>query len=200
MKKKVHKGHRLFIFQQDYLSKVNLPMARKEIEEEEYPNTQTYGSDHYDTDDDVYSDDDAQNKAELYQIEQDSSYEDNERTITQYAYIKIGITELVVSSDGHIRKMDDMISTSYGFALPGTPYRTYSVQVEKHKIEEYFVHDIIWRAFHGEPPSGWEVRHNMWEAKTGKECYSNALDNLQIYPSTVTYLPSVRKCLPDAYH
>ena len=168
-------------------------MAGREIEEEEYLNTQ---SDHYDTDNDSYSDDDVNNKAELYQIEPDNTSEDD-ISITQFAYIKIGITELVVSSDGHIRKTNDMISTSYGFVLPGTPYRTYSVHIDTNKIEEYFVHDIVWRAFNGEPPSGWEVRHTLWEAKSGNEYYSNSLNSLEIYPSTVTYLPSVRHCLPE---
>lgn len=119
--------------------------------------------------------------------------------IVEYTTLYIGIASLVVSSDGMIRKKDDIFSTSAGYALPGTPYRTYMVEIEKGKMEEYFVHDLVWRAFYGEPPEGWEVRHSFWEAKKGTTCYDNSLESLQIYPSTVVYLPSVRKCLLDAY-
>lgn len=117
--------------------------------------------------------------------------------ITEYAVLKIGITTLVVSSDGKIRKMDDVFSSSIGYALPGTPYRTYTVEVSKNEYEEYYVHDLVWRAFNGEPPAGWEVRHNYWEAKDTAGFYSNALENLELYVSTVTYMPSVRTTLPD---
>lgn len=115
----------------------------------------------------------------------------------QYTILRIGITSLIISNTGVIRKVDDMLSTSIGFALPGTPYRTYPVEIQKNQMEEYFVHDLVWRAFNGEPPEGYEVRHTFWEAKKGHEYYDNSLENLEIYPTTITYLPSTRKTLPE---
>lgn len=123
---------------------------------------------------------------------------DDEDTGVEYAVLRIGVTTLVISSDGRIRKARDLFASSMGYAYPGTPYRTYVVEVEKDKMEEYFVHDLVWRAFYGEPPEGWEVRHTLWEAKKGQEFYDNSLETLQIYPSTVAYLPSIQKSLPKA--
>lgn len=108
--------------------------------------------------------------------------------VTQFVILKIGITELVISSDGYIRKLDDVFSSSKGYALPGSPYRTYPVEVHKNELIDYYVHDLVWRAFRGEPPEGWEVRHNFWETKRGHEFYSNALEDLEIYPITVMHL------------
>jgi hypothetical protein len=172
-------------------------MAKVGVDEEDMTNLND-GTDYDDTDNDTTPEEDAINPHDQNPSKQDIFYEDEEfPTVTQYVYIKIGITELVVSSEGTIRKANDIFSTSKGFVLIGTPYRTYPVEIEKHQIEEYYVHDIVWRVFHGDPPEGWEVRHNMWEAKNGNESYSNALNNLNIYPSTVTYMPSVRAYLPE---
>lgn len=172
-------------------------MAKVGVDEEEATNLNDV-TDYDDTDNDTSPEEDVTNAYEQNPSKQDFFYEDEAfQTATHHAYIKIGLTELVVSSEGTIRKADDIFSTSKGFVLTGTPYRTYPVEIERHKIEEYYVHDIVWRVFHGDPPEGWEVRHNMWEAKTGSESYSNALNNLNIYPITVTYMPSVRACLPE---
>ena len=123
--------------------------------------------------------------------------EDDVPPATEFTMLRIGITSLVVSSDGRIRRLEDVFSSTLGFALPGTPYRTFPVEVCKGHIEDYYVHDLVWRAFNGEPPEGWEVRHSFWEAKNSNEFYSNCLENLQIYPTTVTRLvASVRKSLP----
>lgn len=172
-------------------------MANKGEDEEDTQNAY-YDTDYDETDNDTSPEEDAPNPHGNYVIESDTVYdEDTIPTLMQYVYIKIGITELIVSSEGMIRKAHDIFSSTKGFVLTGTPYRTYPVEIEEHKTEEYFVHDIVWRAFYGEPPTGWEVRHTMWEPKNGNELYSNAVYHLNIYPSTVTYLPSVRRCLPE---
>jgi|APGre2960657444_1045066.scaffolds.fasta_scaffold68002_3 hypothetical protein len=127
----------------------------------------------------------------------DKLFDSNAIPITEYVILKIGIANLVISNQGKIRNLEDIYSSSMGFTLIGTPYRTFPVQVEKNKVEEYFVHDLIWRAFNGDPPQGWEVRHAYLETKRGNEFYNNALEFLELYPSTVTYMPSIRKYLPD---
>ena len=155
----------------------------------------------YDTEIDYISDDEntynEQNAVPLYELTKDSDTEDD-KNIIQFSEIKIGITMLIVSNNGIIRKANDIFSSSMGFALIGTPYRTYIVEIKENQYEEYFVHDLVWRAFNGEPPEGWEVRHKFWEAKRCAEYYDNSLDSLDIYPSTVIYMPSMRECLPCA--
>lgn len=157
---------------------------------------------HADTDADILTDNTDNDEVDDYEhrftfLYDNEAYEPEKRE-TEYATLQIGAATLVVSSDGRIRNADNMFSSSVGFALPGTPYRTFPVEIYRAQTEEYYVHDIVWRAFNGEPPEGWEVRHSFWEPKNGNDFYSNSLENLQIYPSTVTYLPSVRKCLPEA--
>ncbi len=163
-----------------------------------YANHQNENNDYeYDTEndtDELSSDDEYYKQSDIY-IGQD---DDNKSPATEFSLLKIGITTLVVSSHGRIRKIDDFFSSSLGFALPGTPYRTFPIEVSKNQIEEYYVHDLVWRAFNGEPPDGWEVRHNFWEAKNAKEFYSNSLENLDIYPSSVTHLSRyARNTLPE---
>lgn len=117
--------------------------------------------------------------------------------VVQYTVLQIGITNLIISSNGRIRKSNDVFTSSIGYSLPGTPYRTYPVEISKNKIEEYYVHDLVWRAFNGDPPEGYEVRHNFWIPKNNEECYDNSLENLEIYKTSVVYLPSNRKTLPS---
>lgn len=150
------------------------------------------------------AEDDQESEEASDQEEEEKPYEWEEdifakepHDVPYFTILRIGISELVISSDGYIRKLEDVFSSSKGFVLPGTPYRTYPVEIQKNEIEEYYVHDLIWRAFHGDPPEGWEVRHNYWETKKNNENYSNALADLEIYPSTVTYMPSIRRSLPE---
>lgn len=132
----------------------------------------------------------------MYELPNDHREEETEEI--EHTMLRIGEASLIISSNGIIRNLKDIFSASMGYALIGTPYRTYIVEIEKNICEEYFVHDLVWRAFNGEPPEGWEVRHKYWETKRGAEMYDNSLDILDIYPSTVVYLPYVRKCLPVA--
>ena len=76
---------------------------------------------------------------------------------------------------------------TYGNVLPGTPYRTVLVG-----DREYFVHDLVWRAFHGDPPTGYEVRHTR-SAAVGNVagCYDNGVRSLQIAMVTVTRDPKI---------
>ena len=175
-------------------------MTKKYLNEEETTepceqDIQSHNLQCYDTETDCVSEEECfYNKCPPQPLYELSGKEDKIKA--EYAILRIGISTLIVSSEGRIRKSNDMFSSSIGCALPGTPYRTYVVEIEKNKWEEYFVHDLVWRAFNGEPPEGWEVRHKFWEAKQGKEFYDNSLSAIEIYPSTVTYLPSKRNSLP----
>lgn len=106
--------------------------------------------------------------------------------------IKIGESELEVSSDGAIRKKGDLFQSSEGFALFGTPFRTFPIQIDSSgPAQLWYVHDIVWRAFNGDPPEGWEVRHTYKEAKRRRATYSNALRHLTIFPIETIIRPTL---------
>jgi hypothetical protein len=176
-------------------------MPKNKTEEEDntgivYDNEYDQENDELDNDE-LSEDDRSKYYYQSYDHDHDKLFDNNSITMTEYVILNIGISKLVISNQGKIRNLDDIYSTSMGFTLIGTPYRTFPVKVEKNKTEEYFVHDLVWRAFNGDPPHGWEVRHAYVETKRGNEFYNNALEFLELYPSTVTYMPSVRKYLPD---
>lgn len=102
--------------------------------------------------------------------------------------IKLGDTILEVSSHGSIKPFRSLLNASEGFALPGTPYRTYPVEYKYGEMREHYVHDLVWLAFKGPVPKGWMVRHKIRCAasKHQKGVYSNALHYLDISPDTVT--------------
>jgi len=91
-----------------------------------------------------------------------------------------------ISSNGSLRSNDSMFSITKGFAFLGTPYRTYTIETK-----EYFVHDLVWRAFNGDPPEGWEVRHTYEEACKRRKYYDNSIKNLTITPITVIQRPKI---------
>lgn len=103
----------------------------------------------------------------------------------------LGQAILDISDRGVIRPKCSLFSSTKGFAYIGTPYRTYTVEVEPGVRKEYFVHDLVWRAFNGDPPEGWEVRHTFDEPLKRRKYYSNSLHCLTIVPSTVTLRPTL---------
>lgn len=101
---------------------------------------------------------------------------------TRWINIKVNGIVLCVGSHGVIRKYgEEIFCGTRGYPMIGTPFRTYSVSGFT-----YFVHDIVWRAFHGDPPSGWEVRHEITQKK---KWYDNSLHCLTIAPKIVEYGP-----------
>ena len=166
-------------------------MPKNKTEEEDMTgivHDNDYDQENEDNDnDDISEDDRCKHYYQHYDYDHDNDklFDNNSIKTTEYAILNIGITNLVISNQGKIRNLDNVYSTSMGFTLIGTPYRTFPVKVEKNKIEEYFVHDLVWRAFHGDPPHGWEVRHAYVETKRGNEFYNNALEFLELYLSLI---------------
>lgn len=107
--------------------------------------------------------------------------------------LRIGNAVIGVSSNGSIRLSSSMFDITKGFGLLGTPYRTVPVELEKGDRREYYVHDLVWRAFNGEPPSGWEVRHTYTESLKRRKYYDNSLKNITITPATVEVRPVIVK-------
>lgn len=97
--------------------------------------------------------------------------------------VKVGQTILHVSSTGRVKPYQSLFLACEGYQVPGTPYRSFPVTHENGDPAHIYMHDLVWRAFHGPPPDGWQVRHSRC---VGKRTYSNALSNLAIYPSLDT--------------
>lgn len=104
---------------------------------------------------------------------------------TEWKLVKIGETILHVSSFGKIKPYQSLFIAHDGFVIPGTPYRSYPIEYENGDVKHIYVHEIVWKAFKGHIPEGWQVRHTIDYTKFGRKMYSNAIWNLTIYPKIV---------------
>lgn len=106
----------------------------------------------------------------------------------QWSQMKIGEQILLVSSEGLIKKVPQSLfePASQGFKYLGTPYRVFPIQRSpSDHVQNVFVHDIVYRAFFGEPPTGWDVRHRT------QNYSNNSIANLTIYPTLVEPNPTL---------
>jgi len=99
----------------------------------------------------------------------------------RWAAVRIGATTLEISTEGHIKQSGLFQPATFGSPHPGTPYRIYTVYVGSGRREQYYVHDLVYKTFIGDPPQGWEVRHRT------KNYGNNALGNLTVMPANVGY-------------
>jgi hypothetical protein len=141
-----------------------------------------------DTDDSsIFEDDESEY---MYNLANDPlSFEDVKIRPVVFKKLKLGEAVIEVSSQGRIKEETSIFSSSEGFVYPGTPFRTYTVQWDKHDFRTFFVHELVWHAFQGHPPDGWEVRHKPEHTKYPRKTYSNALHHLTITPCVVSKLP-----------
>ena len=115
------------------------------------------------------------------------------RPVIRWKQLKIGDAILDVSSDGQIKprnalfRLGEPLATP-GVSLLGTPYRTYTVEVEQGSYRTYYVHDLVYHAFNGPLPEGYEVRHVPSHTQKARKHYSNRLGCLMICPRTVSPL------------
>lgn len=100
---------------------------------------------------------------------------------TRWAVARIGATLLEISTEGQIKPAGLFQPATYGSPHAGTPYRVYTVCVGPGRREQYYVHDLVYKAFAGDPPAGWRVRHRT------KNFANNALANLTVMPDNVSY-------------
>lgn len=115
------------------------------------------------------------------------------RPSIRWKQIKIGEAVLEVSSYGQVRPFDSQFMLGIdlcteGTRFPGTPYRTYTVEVEPHSYKTFFMHDLVYQAFYGKPPHGYEVRHVSSHTQKPRLVYSNRLGCLTIVPKKVDEL------------
>lgn len=140
----------------------------------------------YDSDHSCDNGDDSDTESHLYaNNEQDLLLQEYRRHV-EWKNLRVGETTLQISSEGAIKRTSSWFEpSSYGFALLGTPYRTYPID-----DKEYLVHELVWLAFHGPPPPGWCVRHKYSYTRYKKrQMYSNALDVLDISPTILGTIP-----------
>jgi hypothetical protein len=102
--------------------------------------------------------------------------------------LKLGRTVVCVFSNGAL-KTGGFETTVRGLPLAGTPFRVFTVEWDHGDFRTFMMHEIIWRAFHGPPPQGWEVRHKPEYTIFPRKVYSNALHHLTITPVIVEKLP-----------
>lgn len=95
--------------------------------------------------------------------------------------LKLGDAVMHISSYGDVKPYESLFPSTKGMIYQGTPYRTYVID-----DKEYLVHDLVWHAFKGEPPHGWEVRHKVEYTMFPHKVYSNALHHLDIYQSRIS--------------
>ena len=113
--------------------------------------------------------------------------------IIRWKQVRIGDAVLDVSNDGRIKPfgaemvVGEVLATE-GVRLQGTPYRTYRVEVQPGDFRKYFMHDLVYTAFNGPPPPGYEVRHAPEYTRRSHVLYSNRLGCLEIAPIEISPL------------
>lgn len=101
--------------------------------------------------------------------------------------MKIFDQTLDVCSKGMIRKSGGLFYSIFeGINVTGTPYKYVPIEDDKGYIHRILMHEIVWRAFNGEVPDGWEVRHKQWVPMEHGKVYPNDIHLLDIYPKLST--------------
>lgn len=158
--------------------------------EDEWHNADIDGSCPDDTDEDDYND----NESYLSESEEarggwDSCNEWFPIKQPVWKHVCIGGKTYMVSNHGRIRPESSLFEVSKGLEDNGSPYMTYTFITENNVPKTYFMHDIVWQAFNGVPPDGWEVAHTSDEASRRRRHYSNSLAKLTIVPIRVSNRP-----------
>lgn len=101
----------------------------------------------------------------------------------QWAKIKLGKTVLNVCSTGIVRREGDpFYHVTSGVTLVGSPYRYIVVETDDNVYEKFLMHELVWKAFNGDVPNHWEVRHKAWVPIEHNREYPNDLYCVEIYP------------------
>lgn len=103
-----------------------------------------------------------------------------------WSQLRINDVTVGVSSHGRIKDCSSLFNAaSLGVPLPGTPYRVYKVG-DVH----FYVHDLVWRTFHGPILDGYVVRHHShYVNKKPHRHYSNRIECLICEKNTVEKIP-----------
>jgi hypothetical protein len=139
--------------------------------------TADYSSKPYD--DDSLSQDDYWANREYIENVVDTSPEP-----TLWNQLQIGETLLYISNMGCLRRAKDPFwCITRGVPLTGTPYSYVMLETKPGESTMFFIHHLVWKAFHGDVPPGWEVRHKPCVPMEYTREYPNELALLDMYPS-----------------
>lgn len=149
-----------------------------------------------DESDEEYVDDDNESHYSDYEDTNAVSDDRNEpfKAIKQPVWknVVIGGNQYMVSDMGCVRKPDTLFEVHYGLEQCGTPFRTMTFpSADGGPSITYYMHDLVWQTFNGNPPPGWEVRHTFNETRKNKRYYGNALRHLTIMPIIVSLRPHI---------
>jgi hypothetical protein len=148
---------------------------------------------YYDSHEDDIEDNDNESQSEYDTTDPLASWNAPWRPCVRWKQLRIGNSVIDVSSDGQIKPFGAELRVGYpltseGVRLSGTPYRTFTVELYHNEVRRYFVHDLVYQAFNGPPPLGYEVRHIAQYTNKPRKVYSNRLGVLDIFPSVVSPL------------
>jgi len=93
----------------------------------------------------------------------------------KWSRIKIGKGIYEISSNGLIRPYNSLETSTEGVLVKGTPYRIYKIELSEGIYKNFYMHDLVWFAFNGLPPDGFEVRHKYEYTCKAKKIYVNKL-------------------------
>jgi hypothetical protein len=112
-----------------------------------------------------------------------NEYTEYDDTGVHWERLSLGKTTLHVCSTGVVRREGDPFwCVTKGVPLTGTPYSYVMVETEPHVHRRFFLHHLVWKAFHGDVPPQWEVRHKSTVPMEYTREYPNDLSLLDIYP------------------
>ena len=113
------------------------------------------------------------------------SFEGDARAPERWTQVRIHGEVLRVSSFGRVKPYGDIFTPSTeGLQYQGTPYRYYKIDGNN-----YYIHELVWCAFCGPIPDGYEVRHNQdYVRYRPHRTYVNRLECLTLEPITIDRL------------
>jgi len=138
-------------------------------------------------DDDEYQD--SMTEEDEYSDVEDEPHYEQEFTVNgeellipiEWKPLKLGMFDYEVSNIGKIRLPGEWWNPSEGCPVSGTPYRSFPVHYDSNTVVHKMMHHIVYEAFYGKPPLGWEVRH-AWHVPFDRErMYSNNIVDIDIY-------------------
>ena len=152
-------------------------------------NAEEYDSEYYSNDEtDEELPYELENNLDFYEDPDDLLYKVDDQVVFEWKYLTIGETTIKVSNTGAIQYPNSIFETTYGNPVPGTPYRCVAIKVQSDTYRNYYVHDLVWMAFNGDIPNGWEVGHKdrIYDKTLIHKYYKNDLEYLDIYMNIVS--------------
>lgn len=120
---------------------------------------------------------------------EDLIYKDPDQMPTESKVLTIGEQTIRVFNTGAVQYPNSIFHVTYGTPVIGTPYRSVPIKMGPNDHRNIYVHELVWRAFHGHVPNGWRVGHiDRYSDFDSSYCYNNHLTNLDIYLETVHYM------------